>query len=319
MSASPRLRIGVMAAGLSCLALGLAQAQQVQNPDRTRDDQSRPSASGQTDRSSTLQSDRPTTLERRTANFRGPQTTAAGANAVVDRFLANCLLAKNKSEVELSEIAQQKSENAEVKQFAQKMVQDHRKMIEQLQPLAGMQAGTKRGAEGAYNTRTDSESVTRRGEASGVPGSSGAGQTVPTPGTTATSTTSDTTTDIAATGTSRDSSATAGGAIHQLMQIDRQITERCTQAARDELQQKTGAEFDKCFVGSAISAHMHALAALEVIGQQTQGQLAQIAQQAQPTVQQHLDHAKQLMKQLEGQTGARASQAERPSSRSRTE
>jgi len=63
---------------------------------------------------------------------------------------------------------------------------------------------------------------------------------------------------------------------------------------------------------------MKALAALEVIGQQTQGQLAQVAKQAQPTVQQHLDHAKQLMKQLEGQAGATGSTAERKST-TRTE
>jgi len=54
-----------------------------------------------------------------------------------------------------------------------------------------------------------------------------------------------------------------------------------------------------------------------VIGKQTQGQLAQVAQQAQPTVQQHFDHAKQLMKQLEGQAAA-GSTAERKSS-TRTE
>src|SRR6185295_1121554 len=98
------------------------------------------------------------------------------------------------------------------------------------------------------------------------------------------------------------------------MQIDRQINERCLQAAKQELQSKSGAEFDKCYVGIAIGEHMRALAALEVIGQQTHGQLAQAAQQAQPTVQQHLDHAKQLMKQLEGKAGASATQAERRSS-----
>jgi hypothetical protein len=61
--------------------------------------------------------------------------------------------------------------------------------------------------------------------------------------------------------------------------------------------------------------HSHALAALEVIGKQTQGTLAQVAQQGQPTVQQHLDHAKQLMKQLDSQSGATATQAQRETNR----
>jgi len=57
------------------------------------------------------------------------------------------------------------------------------------------------------------------------------------------------------------------------------------------------------------------LAAVEVIGKQTQGTLAQVAQQAQPTVQQHLEHAKQLMKQLEGQSSAAGTQAQRDAKR----
>ena len=50
--------------------------------------------------------------------------------------------------------------------------------------------------------------------------------------------------------------------------------------------------------------------ALEVIGKQSQGPLAQVAQQAQPTVQQHLDQAKQLMKQLGGPPSATAQRPE---------
>jgi len=248
----------------------------------------------------------------------------------VDHYLASCLLAKNEGEVQLSEIAQQKSENAEVKQFAQKMIQDHRKMIEQLQPLASMQGGTSRGASGTTgtssanerNTTTDissssgrSESTSRTSDTTATPGSSGAGQTTNSPSGTTAAPQIGATADATSTSAATDRSSAGSGAVHQLMQIDRQINERCLQANKEELQQKTGAEFDKCFVGNAISAHVKALAALEVIGQQTQGQLAQVAQQAQPTVQQHLDHAKQLMKQLEGQSSAAGTQAQRDAKR----
>jgi len=323
MSASLRVRVGVLTAGLCCLLLTYAVAQQVQTSGQARDNA--PSASGQTDRSATQQADRSTarrgeqtygeSAQRRTANYRGATAAAGGQNQAVDHFLAACLLAKNQGEVQLSELAQQKAENAEVKEFAQKMIQDHRKLIEQLQPLAGMQSGTNRGVSGSLGTRTEteristtdtsgirgtSESATRTSDTTTLPGSSGADQT-----------TTDTTTNVAAT----NRTSAGGGAIHQLMQIDRQINERCLQAHKQELQQKSGAEFDKAFVGSAIGAHIQALAALEVISKQTQGQLAQVAQQAQPTVQQHLDHAKQLMKQLEGQSGAAGSQAERRSTR----
>jgi len=98
-----------------------------------------------------------------------------------------------------------------------------------------------------------------------------------------------------------------------------QIAQRKTQMMKDELQQKQGAEFDKAYIGSAIPAHLHALAALEVLGQQSQGQLAQVAQQARPKVQQHLDHAKQLMQQLDQQSGGNSNDSQADRSGSRTQ
>jgi predicted outer membrane protein len=323
MSASLNLKLGVVAAGLSCLLIGYAGAQQVQSPGQSRS--GRQNAFGQSDRSSTQQTDRSAarrgertygeSAQQRTANYRG----ATNGSQAVDRYLAACLLGQNESEVQLSQIAQQKAENAEVKKFAQEMVQDHQKMIQQLQPLAGMQAGTSRDASSSISTRSErtSESAGRTTDTTALPGSSGAGQTTAS-SENATSTPSIGASDTANSVATADRSGAGSGAVHQLIQIDRQIGERCTQMARDELQQKSGAEFDKCFIGNAIAAHVHALAALEVIGQQTQGQLAQVAQQAQPKVQQHLEQAKQIMKQLEGQAGASGTQAERKST-TRTE
>jgi len=99
------------------------------------------------------------------------------------------------------------------------------------------------------------------------------------------------------------------------MQMDRQIVQRKAQLTRQDLQSKQGAEFDKAFVGMAIPAHVHMIAQLEVIEQQGQGQLAQVAQQARPIAQQHLDHAKQLIKQLDSESSSSNNQAERSSSR----
>lgn len=309
MSASLRFRVGALAAGLCCLVLTYAVAQQVQpRSDRAREGVR--TGAGQTDRSGTQQLD-PTRAgertygegQRRTANFRGDQPNAGGANRVVEHFLANCLLAKNKGEVELSGIAKQKSENAEVKQFAEQMIQDHGKLVEQLQPLAGTQQQIRGAADAAAQP----------GETTALPGSPGAGQTIAPSGTIAAAPPLGTATDATASANAKERIG-SGGAIHQLMQIEKQIGDRCLQSAKDELQAKSGVEFDKCYVGMAVGAHMQALSALEVIGQQP-GQLGQLAQQAQPTVQKHLDHAKQLMKQLESDAGATNRQAERPSTR----
>jgi predicted outer membrane protein len=277
------------------LLLSYAVAQQEQSP-------------GQTDRSAVQQAD-PSAApsSERAIDETNPNRTnyreakAATGGSVVDYYLATCLLGHNKAEVELSEIAVQKSENAEVKQFAQKMIQDHNKLIEQLQPLAMMQGGARK--EGRTSSTTT------------LPGTSTTDQAIPSSESNAAVPRTDTTTEITASPNAATTAAGRGGALHELLQIERQINERCLQMARDELQQKSGAEFDKCFVGGAIGAHAKALAALEVIGKQRQGQLAQVAQQAQPTVQQHFEHAKQLMKQLEGQSSAKGTQAQRDSTR----
>jgi predicted outer membrane protein len=108
--------------------------------------------------------------------------------------------------------------------------------------------------------------------------------------------------------TDRASSATnaaaGNSAVNELMSIEKQIAQRCLQNAKEEMQQKQGAEFDKAYIGSQIGGHMEMLAALQVLEQQGPDQVKQIAQQAQPTVQKHLDQAKQLMQQLEGASGS---------------
>jgi len=219
----------------------------------------------------------------------------------------------NQGEVELSELAQQQAQNPEVKQFAEQMVQDHRQLIQQLQQVAGTQSGA--GSSGTTGSRSGASAssleTSSSSDTAGTTDTSGASGTRDLPGTSAASGT----TSVG--GLSSAGSSSANGVVSQLAAIDMQIAQRKTQMMKDELQQKQGAEFDKAYIGSAIPAHLHALAALEVLGQQSQGQLAQLAQQARPKVQQHLDHAKQLMKQLDQQSGSSNdnSQAERSGSR----
>lgn len=273
MSASPRLRFGLTAAGLSCLLTGLVVAQQQNANDQpgAAIDQPSAKAAGQTDQLKT---------QRReyTANFRGNQAAGAMQSQEVQRFLTGCLLAKNQAEVELSKFAQQQSQSPEVKEFAQMLVQDHSKFIQKLQQAAGARSATRPSAE----TGETAQPATNR---------DAVGQNAAEPATERTATNNN-------------------SAVDQLLAIEQQIVEHCTQAAKDELQRKQGAEFDKCYIGGQIAGHMQMLSALEVIQQQGPEQLQQLAQQAQPNVQKHLDHAKQIMKQLEG-TGSVGNRAAR--------
>lgn len=298
MSASLRLRSAVAAAGLSCLVIGYAWAQQQTELEIEREGAS---AQARTD------ADRPTQQgQPYTAQFRGSPTTAGNTDQEVARFLAGCLLAKNKAEVELGQLAQQQSQNPEVKQFAQKMVQDHQQLVQKIQPLAGGQGGYSptsptQGSSSQFDAQRQTSDTTR------LPGSPGAASQ--TPG--ARDIAQNENANINQSLTAERSAGQQNPALNELAQIEKQIAERHKEAVREELQQKQGAEFDKCYVGAMVGSHMHALAALEVIEQQGPDQLKQIAQQAQPKVREHLEHAKQLMKQLEGRAGS--SQAERQS------
>jgi hypothetical protein len=222
------------------------------------------------------------------------------------------------------------------------MAKDHRQMIQQLQQVADRQSGgagsfersgTTTGISGrsgstsspnATQTKRESSSDTSGSRTSGASGTANSGISG---GATATSDSSRSQGTSQATrrgqsaigatqGTESGglgSPGASGSAVQQLIQLDRQIVQRKAQMTREDLQSKQGAEFDKCFVAAAIPAHVHMLAQLEVVEQQGQGQLAQLAQQARPTVQQHLEHAKQLAKQLESQSAV--GQAERSSTR----
>jgi predicted outer membrane protein len=341
MSASFSLRFGIGTAALSCLMLGYVDAQQatsgsrdsnISNPGSAAPD-SNAARSGQTGRSSAVQSGQATSPtagqsgRTYTANY-GNATQTAGANSEIEHFMANCLLAENEAEVQLTQIAQQQAQSSDVKQFAQKMAQDHRQMIQQLQQVAGMQGSRPGSASSSSSSNTDTRGTTTSRDrqsssaselpsspgvsganetaSSALPGSSGASSAAGTSGRSSLS--SSQTTDLAG----GVSSAPSGGALQQLGQLERQILDRKMQLTKEDLQQKQGAEFDKCFVATIIPAHVHAVAELEVLEKQG-GQLGQIAQQARPIVQQHLDHAKQLIKQLDNQS-AGSSTAERSSS-----
>ena len=281
-----RMRGGVLAAGVCCVLAAYAVAQQTETRDRAQ--------SGQLDRSDPQQRDR-LQSGRTTTQYGQRQTQTGALNQEVEQYVAACLLAKNKAEIEIAQFAQQQAQTPQVKEFAQQMVQEHRQLVQQLQPLAGMYGGASRDAA-AQSPGVSSEFESQRSDTTQLPGSPGASQAEPR---TATNT---------AIAPQRGGSAQGNEALQQLMQIEKQITERHTKAVRQELQEKQGAEFDKCFLGTQVASHIHMAAALETIAQQGQGRLAQLAQQAQPTVQQHLEHAKQLMEQLERspQTGGRA-------------
>lgn len=165
-------------------------------------------------------------------------TGEVGQGQDLNRVFAACLLAANKAEVELGQLAASRAESKEVKDFAQQMVKDHGEAVKKLEAIVGSQQPNDRRS-----------------------------------------------------------------------QIEKQISDRCHQMVREELESKSGKEFDQCYIGSQIGGHVHMAAALDVLANETSGELQKIVKDAKPTVEKHLKHAKDLAKSSETHQ-ARAGQAE---------
>jgi putative membrane protein len=82
-------------------------------------------------------------------------------------------------------------------------------------------------------------------------------------------------------------------------EIAKEIDEQCLESLKKELGDKSAGEFDACYVGSQIAGHMQMAAALKVLSKHATGELRDVITEAQPTVDKHLKHAKELMNKLE--------------------
>jgi predicted outer membrane protein len=236
----------------------------------------------------------PNAPERDAANRRertaeGDRTAQGGAGQL-DGQLAACLIIGNQKEIAVSRQAEQQLQNADVKKFAQQMVQDHEKFVKQLQQFAeqgGFQQsqlaidGTARAESRDATTRPRTEqprSTARQNPDAQNP-------EVPR---------------SAARSEALDSRETS----HQLIGIEREVAEQCVQSATKALSEKQGAEADRCYIGMQIGEHMGMVDKLEVFSRHASPELQAVLQQGLKTAQEHPDHAKQLAKQLEGEAKA---------------
>jgi predicted outer membrane protein len=80
---------------------------------------------------------------------------------------------------------------------------------------------------------------------------------------------------------------------------------------KEKLSEKKGQDFDKCYMAHQVVAHMQMLDTLKVFKKHASGQLAELINGGIQTTEDHLMHAENLMKKLDG---ASATTARRPGS-----
>ncbi len=259
----------------------------------------------------------------RRANF-PPQTDRqaqgrVGQGRLGDAALVRWISVNNESEIRISEAAQQKAQNEQVKQFAQMMVDEHTKLGQKLQQAANQggedaQQGTDTNAieERIRNRRNTRENETNANENERNPNSPQNNNNNANDDLNVSFLQNEDPNARPGQGRLRDAARNAelqgdaaGGNMRRGsnpgVELHAQIKEACTQAFLQELQSKNGAEFDKCYMGQQILAHQDTLATLKVVSQQASPELKQTLQQAQQSTQQHLQKAKDVMKQIENE------------------
>jgi predicted outer membrane protein len=208
----------------------------------------------------------------------------ASATSRIEHDIAAIKWAECKNEIELAKFAQTKSQNEQVREFAAKMVKEHGEACKDLEKWGGGRAAVSSKAEPAATEKpaekTDGpgarlELQTKRGGVVGV--------------------------DFNVAG-----SAHATGAIDWVA-IHRQMADKCLAAAKKELADKEGAEFDKCFIGMQLGAHQKTIIADEVFANYVSADAKEKLDKCREMATEHLNEAKNIMKSLEGKSPAEVS------------
>lgn len=224
---------------------------------------------------------------------RGQQPNQDRPAGRADALMASWIRIDNDNVVALAQYANGKSQNEQVKQLAMKIQEDHSRLSDALKqytvtgrdPRGG--DGMREGAEkSAGDPNGSGRSDAPRGRDNRPYDASGKRS-------------GETDDSIAGRG------MTAGEPFHH-MALLRELGTKCLENAKKELETKSGAEFDRCFVGMQIAAHGALGTMLEVFAAHASDDLKKVLEDGKSTVKGHCDEAKSVMKKLE--SGARSDQ-----------
>lgn len=233
-----------------------------------------------------------------------------------DSILAAWLLTANENEVALARLAAERAQSQEVKDFAQMMIRDHEPMVQKLRPIAtsGGDVGVIRDA--SVDRAGHPAPGTARDPAKEITGEQGrevAQGEAKLPAKTPERTTEDppdrarVPTEVAGTDRTVDGRPAAPmgetgrlAGTFNVATVIRDLGRKCLDSTKQELSQKQGADFDRCYVKASAMAHQHALDMVQVFRKHATERLTPTLAEAERTTQAHLDHAKNLCKKFEG-------------------
>jgi putative membrane protein len=101
--------------------------------------------------------------------------------------------------------------------------------------------------------------------------------------------------------TGNDRSMGSAGDVDQVMLVQ-ELGQQCRESGRAALSEQSGAEFDRCYMGMMVGAHMKAKDMLTVFERHASPSLKSVLADAQTTVTKHLESAKSIARKLDGKT-----------------
>jgi predicted outer membrane protein len=222
----------------------------------------------------------------------------------LDHLLLKVLIQANKDEIEMGKLAEQRSSNADVKQAATQMVQDHTRFLNQLEQFKGqpMQRGAAFRGPGQGGIEQNQQqqqqqqfprqpqfqnqqnpqqpgTINQPGLRGGIAGEQGAAR----------------------------QERMAEGREHmmgehvQFAKIMEQVDRNMQQSLVRELSSKQGADFDRCYLAGQLFGHTWVVEALKTFEQSASPQLKPILQEGLQTSEQHLTHIKSLLAKMDNE------------------
>lgn len=202
----------------------------------------------------------------------------------MDQFMVAWLAPCNEEEVILAKMAQSRSQNPQVKQFAEQMIQDHTAFLQKLGKFGHVEE-TFKNATVIRDANAKTEAAVEAKSDEGV-----VSNTIREVGEAAREVARDVGDAVRTTVGYTDSA----DACH----MKREIHRECLALTERELDKWQGNDFDQAYLGQQAGAHIGMLATLITFEKNASDEMRPLIQEARATTEKHLNHANELMQKL---------------------
>lgn len=203
---------------------------------------------------------------QQTTALRPVQTNVSEA----DRAVAAWLALGNNGEIQLAKLAEEHAESSKTKEFAQLMIKDHSQALDELllyAPDALVQKNHQDQPQGQRNPATSEGKVRQPA--------------------------------VAESSRTAEQQAAISGRGFNFLEAKRNIGKRCLESANKDMVEKKGREFDMCYIGAMIVKHQEMIDTQKALREYASPELQKVIDEQIQTTEHHLDHAKQLIRQIE--------------------